>query len=72
MLERQPLEALTRKNLVAFKHHGFWQCMDTLRDYNLPNKMNTINAPWKNKNLITGCNGFLGYEIYKFLSKKIL
>ena len=24
----------------------------------------------KNKILITGCNGFLGYEIYKFLSKK--
>ena len=48
MLERQPLEALTKKkNLVAFKHHGFWQCMDTLRDYNLLNRMNTIDAPWK-------------------------
>ena len=48
MLERQPLEALTKKkNLAAYKHHGFWQCMDTLRDYNLLNKMNTINAPWK-------------------------
>ena len=21
-----------KKQLVAFKHHGFWQCMDTLRD----------------------------------------
>lgn len=48
MLERQPLEALTKKkNLAAFKHKGFWQCMDTLRDYNLLKKMNTFDAPWK-------------------------
>ena len=32
-LEREPLEKATRtKNLVAFKHKGFWQCMDTVRD----------------------------------------
>jgi len=32
-LEREPLENLTSKNqLSAFKHEGFWQCMDTLRD----------------------------------------
>ena len=32
-LEREPLENLCRKNqLSAFKHHGFWQCMDTKRD----------------------------------------
>lgn len=48
MLERQPLETLTRKRkFSAFLHNGFWQCMDTLRDYNLLKKMNTINAPWK-------------------------
>ena len=48
MLERQPLETLTRmKKFSAFRHHGFWQCMDTLRDYNLLKKMNTVNAPWK-------------------------
>ena len=48
MLERQPLETLTRmKKFSAFRHHGFWQCMDTLRDYNLLKKMNTIDAPWK-------------------------
>ena len=32
-LEREPLEKATKKrNLIAFKHNGFWQCMDTLRD----------------------------------------
>ena len=32
-LEREPLEKLTKKKqLAAFKHSGFWQCMDTKRD----------------------------------------
>ncbi len=32
-LEREPFEKLTKnKELVAYKHKGFWQCMDTLRD----------------------------------------
>ncbi len=32
-LEREPLEKITKKKeLVAFKHEGFWQCMDTIRD----------------------------------------
>jgi glucose-1-phosphate cytidylyltransferase len=48
MLERQPLESLTRKrSLTAFKHAGFWQCMDTLRDYEILKKLNNKNAPWK-------------------------
>ena len=32
-LEREPLEKASKKNqLLAFKHNGFWQCMDTKRD----------------------------------------
>lgn len=32
-LEREPLEKLSKKGkLLAFKHNGFWQCMDTIRD----------------------------------------
>jgi glucose-1-phosphate cytidylyltransferase len=32
-LEKEPLEnASKNKQLFAFKHHGFWQCMDTKRD----------------------------------------
>ena len=31
--ERAPLEKIANKGeLSAFKHYGFWQCMDTLRD----------------------------------------
>ena len=33
ILEKEPLErACKKKNLVAYKHHGFWQCVDTKRD----------------------------------------
>ena len=32
-LEREPLENLAKKKgLAAFRHKGFWQCMDTVRD----------------------------------------
>mgnify|MGYP001196067637 FL=1 len=32
-LERSPLEKIARHGkLIAYKHYGFWQCMDTLRD----------------------------------------
>tara|TARA_B100000029_G_scaffold457021_1_gene485458 strand:- start:22 stop:714 length:693 start_codon:yes stop_codon:yes gene_type:complete len=32
-LEREPLERITKKKqLAAYKHKGFWQCMDTKRD----------------------------------------
>ena len=32
-LEREPFEKITKKKqFVAFKHKGFWHCMDTLRD----------------------------------------
>jgi len=32
-LEREPLEKMSKKKqLMAFKHKGFWQCMDTKRD----------------------------------------
>ena len=33
ILEKEPLEKATlKKQLFAFKHHGFWKCMDTNRD----------------------------------------
>ena len=32
-LEKEPLEKIANKGqLCAFKHNGFWQCMDTKRD----------------------------------------
>ncbi len=49
VLEKFPLEELARKNeLNAYKHHGFWQCMDTLRDKMLLDELiETKRAPWK-------------------------
>jgi len=39
-LEREPLEQMTKKKqLAAFKHKGFWQCMDTKRDKEKLNKI---------------------------------
>jgi glucose-1-phosphate cytidylyltransferase len=39
-LEKEPLEKLSGKGqLYAFKHYGFWQCMDTLRDKEILEKI---------------------------------
>ncbi len=33
LFEREPMEKLAKKkNLMAFKHNGFWKCVDTLKD----------------------------------------
>lgn len=49
VLERYPLEQLAKqKQLVAYKHQGFWQCMDTLRDKVLLEDLNNSGrAPWR-------------------------
>ena len=48
MLEREPLEAATKMGqLSAYKHEGFWQCMDTKRDVELLQALwDTGEAPW--------------------------
>lgn len=48
VFERKPLEKLaSEKNLQAFRHDGFWQCMDTLRDRELLEKLCAEGvAPW--------------------------
>ncbi|HEY0074308.1 MAG TPA: glucose-1-phosphate cytidylyltransferase [Abditibacteriaceae bacterium] len=47
--ESEPLEALARDaQLMAYKHRGFWQPMDTLRDKSqLEELWNSGRAPWK-------------------------
>jgi glucose-1-phosphate cytidylyltransferase len=49
ILEREPLETLAKENqLVAYRHEGFWHCMDTIRDRdNLNEIWAKGNAPWK-------------------------
>lgn len=49
VFEQTPLQNIAfDKELYAYKHYGFWQCMDTLRDNQKLNKMWMENkAPWK-------------------------
>ena len=48
VFEREPLEyAAKTDNLIAYKHDGFWQCMDTMRDKNyLESIIEKGRAPW--------------------------
>lgn len=49
VLEREPLQKLAKDGqLAAYYHEGFWQPMDTLREYNLFNQQwDSGKAPWK-------------------------
>lgn len=49
VLEREPLEQVAAMGeLMAFKHHGYWQCMDTKRDRDhLEELWTSGEAPWK-------------------------
>jgi glucose-1-phosphate cytidylyltransferase len=49
VLERGPLAALSRDGqLSVYRHSGFWQCMDTYRDYQYLNELwDQGSPPWK-------------------------
>ncbi len=49
ILEKHTLSSLAKQNQInAFRHDGFWQPMDTLRDKKyLEDLWSTGNAPWK-------------------------
>ena len=64
--EKEPLERLAKDGqLMAYKHHDYWQCMDTLRDKRrLESLWSTGNAPWKtweenekNASIVNGTSG---------------
>lgn len=47
-LEADALEKLaTDKQLVAFRHEAFWQCMDTMREVRMLENLWRNNPPWK-------------------------
>ena len=48
IFEREPLERLAADGqLMAYRHHGFWQCMDTLRDVRYLERLwNEGSAAW--------------------------
>ena len=47
--EQEPMERLvTEEQIAAYRHRGFWQCMDTVRDLLLLEDFwKTGQAPWK-------------------------
>ena len=47
--EHEPMERLaTERQLMAYRHEDFWQCMDTLRDLRLLESLWVGGkAPWK-------------------------
>ena len=46
-LEKEPLERAAQKNqLSAYRHKGFWQCMDTKRDRDNLEEIYSKGAPW--------------------------
>jgi glucose-1-phosphate cytidylyltransferase len=49
VFEKEPLEKLAADGqLYSYKHHGFWKCMDTLRDKNQLNELwSGNNSKWK-------------------------
>ena len=49
VFEKDSLERIAKDGeLMAFRHDGFWQCMDTLRDKEGLEKIwKSGNAPWK-------------------------
>jgi len=47
-LEKIPMNKLVEMNqLSLYKHKGYWQCMDTYRDYQQLNQLWKDNPPWK-------------------------
>ena len=49
IFERGPLEKLvSERQLAVYRHEGFWQCMDTIREMQLLESLwESGNAPWK-------------------------
>ena len=49
VLEADPMRQMVReRQLAAYTHEGFWQCMDTYRDWELLNELDRKNeAPWR-------------------------
>jgi glucose-1-phosphate cytidylyltransferase len=48
IFEKEPLERLANDGeLMAYKHEGFWQCMDTLRDKQYLEECWASNPRWK-------------------------
>jgi glucose-1-phosphate cytidylyltransferase len=48
VLEREPLATLAKEGqLMAYKHSGFWKCMDTFKDNVELNELWETHPPWR-------------------------
>ena len=49
IFEKEVLEILAKENqLMSYTHHGYWQCMDNIREKEILEKLYILNkAPWK-------------------------
>lgn len=48
ILEQEPLRNVAKDGqLMIYKHHGFWQCMDTIREQQKLEELWAGSAPWK-------------------------
>ena len=48
VLEKEPFERLAAEGeLMAYRHDGFWKCMDTFKDNVELNEIWDAGAPWK-------------------------
>jgi glucose-1-phosphate cytidylyltransferase len=49
VFEQEPMKSLVSNQLLGvYQHDGFWQCMDTYRDWQLLKSMlDQSKAPWK-------------------------
>ena len=49
VFEKEPMERLAAQGqMTCYRHDGFWQCMDTLRDKQKLEKLwDSGQAPWK-------------------------
>jgi glucose-1-phosphate cytidylyltransferase len=49
VLERGPLQRVSQGGrLAGYRHHGFWECMDTYKDATILNDLwDSGEAPWR-------------------------
>ena len=50
VFEQEPMQAIQQDGeMLAYQHNGFWQCMDTPREYQLLNELwDNGQRPWMN------------------------
>jgi glucose-1-phosphate cytidylyltransferase len=66
MFEHEPMRRLAADGqLMAFRHHSFWQCMDTLREKHILNKLwDSGQAPWKTWDRPKGAGHHAGDNVH--------